>query len=179
MLPPAHVQLTWGMLNTIQRRWRTFRRADYRLIALAAILPDLIDKPLAIFAFPHWNATLLFSHTLLAHLGVWGLAAATGRLRRGLPYLLAFSGHLVADRIWRFPRTLFWPLRGRGFEKWKNVGSPKAFGQAYFRALFEYPYLTLAEIAGIIATVWLIRDRKLTTGARLWRFLRTGRIEER
>lgn len=178
MLPPAHIELTWGVLNLIQKRWRSFRRADYRIIALAAILPDLIDKPLAIFVFPHWNATLLFAHSLLAHLGLWSLAAARGRTRRALPYLLAFSGHLIADRIWKFPRTLFWPLRGREFERWRNVGSPRAFGQAYFRALFQYPYLTLSEIAGVIAILWLVRDRKLTTGADLRRFLRTGRAGE-
>ena len=178
MLPPAHVQLTWGFLNFIQRRWRAFRRADYRLIALAAVLPDLIDKPLAVFVFPHWNAALLFTHTLLTHLGVWSVAAAAGRLRQGLPYLLAFSGHLIADRTWKFPRTLLWPLKGREFHTWQNVGSPKAFGRAYLKALFEYPYLTLAEMAGFVAFIWLIRDRRLGDGARLRRFLRSGQVEE-
>lgn len=178
MLPPAHVQLTWGALNWLQRRWRSFRHADYRLVAVAAVLPDLIDKPLAVFVFPRWNAALLFAHTLLAHLGVWGAAAATGNLRRGLPYLLAFSGHLLADRIWKFPLTLFWPLKGRRFQPWQHVGSPKAFGRAYVKALGQYPYLTLAEGAGLLASLWLVWDRGLLRRERLLRWLRSGQMED-
>lgn len=178
MLPSGHVALTWGLLNLVQRRWRAFAQADYRLVALAAVLPDLIDKPLAVFVFPKSKAALLYAHTFLAHLGAWGLAAALGRLPRALPYLLAFSGHLVFDRIWKFPRTFLYPFRGNRFHPWRDMGSPKRFWQAYVAALSEYPYLTLAEAAGLVALAWLARDRKLTRRAALGRFLRTGRLAE-
>jgi hypothetical protein len=178
MLPSGHVELTWGLLNLAQRRWRAFAQADYRLAALAAVLPDLIDKPLAVFVFPNSKAALLYAHTLLAHLGAWGVAAATGRLPRALPYLLAFSGHLLLDRIWKFPRTFLYPLRGNRFHAWRDMGSPKRFWQAYIAALGEYPYLTIAEVAGAFALAWLVRDRGLMRRAALARFLRTGRFTE-
>ena len=89
MLPTGHIEWTWAGLNLIQRRTGLFEDADYRIVALAVMMPDLIDKPLAWFVFPDANAALFFGHTLLLHGLVWGFAAATGRWRRWLPYLLA------------------------------------------------------------------------------------------
>ncbi|MCC7353838.1 MAG: metal-dependent hydrolase [Anaerolineae bacterium] len=176
MLPSGHVEITWGILNLVQRRLRAFAHADYRLVALAAVLPDLIDKPLAVFAFPKTKATLLYAHTLLAHLGAWGAAAASGQLRRTLPYLLAFSGHLLLDRIWRFPRTLFYPFQGRRFHAWRDMSSPLLFWKGYLTALWQYPYLSIAEVVGVVALAWLVRDRGLHQRGTLARFLRTGHV---
>jgi len=178
MLPSAHVEFTWAAANALQRSplGRRYSDLDYRLLALAAILPDLVDKPLAIFAFPDSHAALLFSHTLLLHLALWGGAAVSGRLRRWLPYLLAFSGHLVADRMWGFARTLLWPLRGRRFHQWKNVGSPNAFLQAYGEIIRTEPKLLISELVGLALLAWIIADRKLYRKDVLSRFLRTGRV---
>ncbi len=49
MLPSGHVEFTWAALNLLQRQAGLFEDADYRLAALAAVLPDLLDKPLATF----------------------------------------------------------------------------------------------------------------------------------
>ena len=67
MLPPAHIEFTWAGLNLLQRQTGLFPEADYRLMALAAVLPDLIDKPLATFVLTDSNAALLFGHTVLLH----------------------------------------------------------------------------------------------------------------
>jgi len=174
MLPPAHIELTWASFNLLQRKG-FFKKLDYRLLALAALLPDLIDKPLAIFVFPDSKAALLFSHTLLAHLLVW--AGVLLRKRRALPYALAFSGHLIADRIWEFPQTFFFPFRGRRFHQWRDVGSPKAFWRAYLDVIREHPELIACEAAGLAALLWLAWDRKLNSWKRWKRFLLKGRFE--
>jgi hypothetical protein len=178
MLPTAHVEFTWAAANGLQRlssdpRWKD---VDYRLLALAAVLPDLIDKPLAVFAFPDSHAALLYGHTLLFHAVLWAATAATGRMRRGLPYLMALSGHLVADRIWGFPRTLLWPLRGRQFHEWKDVGSPQAFVQAYVDIIRDEPKLLAFEAVGLVLLAWVIADRRLYRGRRLRRLLHTGKV---
>jgi hypothetical protein len=178
MLPSGHIELTWGILNFVQRRLRAFTRADYRLVALAAVMPDVVDKPLAIFVVPETRATLLYAHTLLAHLGVWGAVAASGKLRRALPYLLAFSGHLLLNRIWRFPRTLFYPLLGRRFHAWRDMSSPFLFWKGYLTAIWQYPYLSIAELLGMVALIWFTRDRRLLRRDGLARFVRTGRISD-
>ncbi|MBC8449089.1 MAG: metal-dependent hydrolase [Chloroflexi bacterium] len=179
MLPSAHVEFTWAAANALQRsRHGTAQQdLDYRLLALAALLPDLIDKPLAVFALRDSKAALLYGHTLLLHLAVWGGATATGRLRRWWPYLLAFSGHLAADRMWGFAHTLLWPLRGRQFHQWKDVGSPEAFLRAYADIIRSEPKLVALEAVGLALLVGVIADRKLYRKSVLSRFLRTGKVE--
>lgn len=175
MLPSGHVEFTWATLNVLQRQLRLFEDADYRLVALAAVLPDLIDKPLATFVLTDAEAALLYGHTALLHGGVWLAAAATGRLERGLPYLLAFSGHLVADRMWSFSQTLLWPLRGRRFHRWKHVGSPEAILQAYAKIIREEPLLLTFEALGALLLAWFIVDRGLWRSEALASFLREGK----
>ena len=53
MLPPSHVAYTWAALALTQEKLGQFEDADYRLVALAAVAPDLIDKPLA---WAYWFA---------------------------------------------------------------------------------------------------------------------------
>jgi len=174
MLPTGHVEFTWGALNLLQRRLGWFVHADYRAVAVAALLPDLIDKPLAVFVLTDTHAALLYAHTLLLHAAMWGAVALTGRLRRWLPYLLAFSGHLLADRMWGFTQTLFWPLRGLAFHTWKFVGSPQAAWHAYLRIIVEEPKLILFEIVGLSILLWFARDRELMNWLAITHFLCTG-----
>ncbi|HNS01269.1 MAG TPA: hypothetical protein PKM78_02675 [Anaerolineae bacterium] len=178
MLPPGHIEFTWASLNLLQRQFGLFEDADYRLAALAAVLPDLIDKPLATFVLTDAEAALLYSHTALLHGGVWLAAAATGQLERNLPYLLAFSGHLLADRMWKFRQTLCWPLRGRRFHRWKHVGSPEAIVQAYLAIIRDKPVLLTFEALGALLLAWFILDRGLWQGETLAAFIKTGTFSE-
>ncbi|MCS6843310.1 MAG: metal-dependent hydrolase [Caldilineales bacterium] len=179
MLPTAHVEFTWATLNLLQRRLGWFPDADYRWMAACAVLPDAIDKPLATFVFTDSNAALLFGHTALLHGSVWAAAWAGGHLPRALPYLLAFSGHLVADRMWGFAQTLLWPLRGWRFHQWKHVGSPEAIVQAYLKIVREEPKLVAFEVIGAGLLAWFVVDRQLWRPERLWTLLRTGRVDGR
>lgn len=179
MLPPGHIEFTWATLNLLQRQFGLFEEADYRLAALAAVLPDLIDKPLATFVLTDAEAALLYSHTALLHGGVWLTAAATGQLERALPYLLAFSGHLLADRMWSFRQTLFWPLRGRRFHRWKHVGSPEAILRAYVKVIRDKPFLLTGELFGALLLAWFILDRDLWQRDKLAAFVKTGGFGER
>ncbi len=175
MLPTGHIEWTWAGLNLIQRRTGFFPDADYRLAALAVLAPDLLDKPLAWFVFPNANAALFFGHTLLLHALVWGVAAVTGRWRRWAPYLLAFSAHLIEDRMWGFTQTLLWPLRGWSWHQWQHVASPGEMLHAYLQIIVQEPILIELDIIGAILLMWFLWDRKLTVKERLLAFLRSGR----
>lgn len=176
MLPFGHIEFTWAALNLAQRRTGRWPDADYRLMALAATLPDWIDKPLATFVLTEEDAALLVAHTALAHAGVWLAAAAAGALPRALPYLLAFSGHLAADRMWNFRQTLCWPFKGRRFHPWKHVGSPQAIVHAYLKIIREEPLLLTFEALGALLLAWFFVDRGLWQREDLAVFLRTGRV---
>jgi len=174
MLPTAHVEFTWGALYLLQKRGY-FEDADYRGVAAAAILPDLVDKPLAIFVFPNSHASLLFAHTAIFHLAIW-VVLWVKQAWSWLPYALAFSGHLIADRMWGFGQTLWWPLRGWQFLRWRHVGSPRDFLEAYTDIVQEEPKLVLFELAGLAVLVWFVWKHRLWQPARLARFFWTGRL---
>jgi len=175
MLPFGHFEFTWGAANALQHAG-FLEDVDYRGLALASVAPDLIDKPLAVFVFPKANAALLFSHTLILHLAVWALVLWRGK--KWLPYALAFSGHLVADRMWGFTQTLLWPFRGRQFHQWQHVGSPEAFLKAYREIVRTEPKLAAFELVGLGLLGWLVVDRKLWRRRQLWRFIRRGRVSQ-
>ncbi len=156
MLPLAHLGLSLASFGFLRRKG-LFREIEYKKVALAALLPDLIDKPLAVFVFPELKSAMLFSHTLLFHLAVWLLVFLKGW--RHLPYALAFTGHLLLDRIWDFPQTFFFPFKGWRFHRWRDVGSPAAFGRAYFEVVGEHPELVVGELVGLIALLWFCREK--------------------
>ncbi len=90
---------------------------DYRLVMLGALLPDLLDKTLGLWLASEISGRT-FGHTLLfaVLLLVFSLFILGFTGSRGLLVLsLASAGHLLMDRMWEAPQTLFWPLYGLPF----------------------------------------------------------------
>jgi hypothetical protein len=173
MLPAGHIEYTWGVLNLLQRKARLFEDADYRVVALAALLPDLIDKPLSLLVFTDSKTSQGLAHTLVVHLLVSLIALVWWR--RGLVYALAFNGHLLADRIWLYPRTLFFPLLGWQFEPWRFMGSPKAMLNAYAE-IVTYPLIITLESIGLVVLAWLVVTYHLYRWENLRAFLVSGKL---
>lgn len=127
------------------------RRVDLRLAALMSILPDLIDKPIALFAplGVHHN-TRSFGHTVLGSLIV---LAALWVMRRGVkrPALLwaCYAGHFLLDRMWlaAYPVILFWPLLG--------ALPPRISG-----GFDDFVYNALGEAAGAGLLIAMRRQRE-------------------
>lgn len=183
MLPTGHIEFTWAALNLFQRKAGLFHDADYRLVALAALAPDLLDKPLALTVYRDTDAALFWGHNLWFHLGVWLVALGADMLRgrgrggrRSLPYLLAFSGHLLADRMWGFQESLFYPLGAGYWHPWVNVGEPRAMLDAYLHIIRTTPILVAFEVIGLGLMAWFVHDRQLWRRDRLMAWLRTGRF---
>src|SRR5262245_5826796 len=83
MLPQSHVTYTLAAYDLLKARLPDLPEVDYRLLALAAMGPDLIDKPLAaLYFYRRYRSAVLFAHTLLVHLGV--LSLALSRLRKAV-----------------------------------------------------------------------------------------------
>jgi hypothetical protein len=102
------------------------------------------------------------------------LAAATQRLKsEWLPYALISSSHLLADQMWRYPRTLLFPFSGR-FDSWKFMGTPSAMLDAYAE-IATRPAIMAVEAAGFALLGWLVRRHRLYRKGPLKRFLLTGR----
>jgi inner membrane protein len=178
VLPQSHVAYTLIAFNLAQRRISALQKADYRLIALAAMGPDVIDKPFAaLYFYRRYKSAVLFAHTLLAHLAV--LVVTLGKKRRWWPYALAFNGHALTDRLWLFPNTFYWPFRGWRFQVWQKAGSKQQdIKSAYWHAFTRRPELWIWEVGGVIAALWFVLRNRLYRPERLLHLLRTGRLPD-
>jgi hypothetical protein len=108
--------LGFTLAGTLALPKRIQAELDYRKIFLFALLPDLIDKPLG-FCFSDYfeNNTRLFGHSILLFLilGVF-LFFVNGKNRMSLWMFIAYGGHFLLDRLWRFNlEMLCWPLLGK------------------------------------------------------------------
>lgn len=176
MLPQSHITYTLATCALLKNRLPALQKVDYRLLALAATGPDLIDKPLAaLYFYRRYRAAVLFAHTLLVHLVVFTLAVRGKSTWR--PYLLAFNGHALLDRLWLFHDTWYWPFRGWRFHVWGKAGSEQeGMRLAYWYAFTRRPELWIWEVGGILAGLWFILHYRLYRIDRLCYLLRTGRL---
>ncbi len=151
MLILGHVGLTTRAVDAVDRK------ADLRAPALLALMPDLVDKPLALF----WPAlvngsTRSFAHSLLgAAAALAGLSALRLGWRRTLLLWGCYAGHLFLDRMWRPDSVaiLFWPLLGP-FPK------PQRF-HPFASHLLRYNLC--GEALGLLALIDLYRRRAVVT----------------
>lgn len=171
MLPLGHVAYTWAALTWLQSRGQV-RDVDYRGAALAALLPDLVDKPLSLTLLADSGTSQGLSHTVL---GQALLTLGVARLKpRWLPYALISNSHLVADQMWKYPRTLFFPFSGR-LDSWQFMGTPAAMLAAYAEIVTR-PAILAVEVAGLALLGWVVRKGRLYRRQSLKRLLLTGKM---
>ena len=145
-------------IRTSTQPWT--ERLDDRALIVGSMLPDIVDKPLALFLAPtlvghslrNYGHTLVFAALALAV--ALALAALT---KRQWPVVLALAsaGHLLLDMMWFSHRILFWPFTTPDF-------SPR-----YIHEWGPRPDLIYlgAEALGLIVISWvgftLIKKRRL------------------
>ena len=174
MLPFGHVAYTWAALARLQSRGQA-TGVDYRGAAVAALLPDLVDKPLTLTLMSGSGTSQGPAHTLL---GQALLTAVTAKLKpEWLPYAIISNSHLLADQMWKYPRTLLFPFSGR-FDSWKFMGTPSAMLDAYAE-IATRPAILAVETVGLVLLGWLVGRHRLYCKGPLRRFFRTGRMELR
>jgi hypothetical protein len=171
MLPLGHVAYTWAALTWLQSNGLA-QGVDYRGTTAAALLPDLIDKPLSLTLLANSGTSQGLSHTLLGHAA---LTLAVARFKPGwLPYALIANSHLIADQMWKYPRTLFFPFSGR-LDSWKFMGTPEAMLSAYAE-IATRPSILLVEALGLVLLGWTARRGQLNRRVSLKRLLLTGKL---
>jgi hypothetical protein len=150
-------------------------RMDLRWMALGALLPDLLDKPVgSVFFHDTFGTHRLAAHAVLPWIAVFGIVLVATRLR-GLrkPAVAVVVGalfHLVLDAAWADPVAFWWPAFGWEFPQ--QPGS--AIGPLVERMLTD-PLVWAGEAAGAAYLVSLWR-RFLREPGELRRFFRTGRL---
>jgi hypothetical protein len=175
MMPPGHLAVTWGVASLLQKNNRRLARLDYRLLAFCALLPDFIDKPLAVLVFTRSHSSQNVTHSLSFHLLLLGLALLGWR--RAVPYVLAANGHLLADRMWHHTETFWWPLFGWNvFWQYKPMNTPAAMLQEYLNIITRYPQVWLVEALALAMLLRFVFRRRLYHWPRLETFIRTGHL---
>jgi membrane-bound metal-dependent hydrolase YbcI (DUF457 family) len=162
----GHIGITLGIFILI-RRLPTYSRLDLNIpfIAFGAMLPDIIDKPLGEILLADSLANgRIYGHTLLFFFLVLGIAYYIHK-KNDNPNLLilpfASFMHILEDRMWMTPQTLFWPLFGWDF--------PDGFQSAgildYFLSIFKNAYtpamsfVFLSELLGLLILVAVIANQ--------------------
>lgn len=175
MMPPGHVAVTWGVAQTLQKNNSRPAHVDYRLLAACSLLPDFIDKPLAILIFTDAHTSQLVAHSLLLNIAV--LLAALLFWRSGLPYVLAFNAHLLLDRMWNHTESFWWPLFGWNvFWEYKPMNTPQEMVNVYLDIVTRYPQVWVIEVLAVAYLGWFVYRHKLYRWLELWQFIRTGRV---
>lgn len=143
-------------------------RLDDRALILGSLLPDLVDKPIALFLAPTLVGHSLrnYGHTLVFAALVLAVALALAALtKRQWPVVLAASsaGHLLLDMMWFSHRILFWPFTTPGF-------SPRYIHEWGPNANSIY---IAAEVLGLIVVCWIALRLIISGNVKPW--LLTGR----
>lgn len=162
-----------GVPGSLRYRLRDIlHAADYRLLALGALLPDIIDKPVGVYLFRDtFENGRILAHTLAFLLIM--LAIGLHRYRSSGKHdvlVIAFGCfmHLMLDEMWLSHQTLLWPLFGLTFPR-KGV---EDFAESIWEGLTTNTHFQIEEAIGfsILVAVGL----RLLREQRIRQFLSTG-----
>ncbi len=176
MFPLGHLGLTLALVVGA-RRWVDVR-VDYRLLLVAALLPDMIDKPLSVvfgIAGRYIGHTLVFALSLTA---MFLLLRSRSRSREGAGVwavaLLALAigtwTHLLFDRMWALPEILLWPFLGLAFPL--DPFDPFSLLEGY-----RDPYVMIGDVLGALALGYFAWKHRLYRWDNFVHFLRKGRLQ--
>lgn len=170
--------ILWHAGLTMAIVWFVMRgnpRIDYRIVAAASLLPDLIDKPIGrIFFRERFESGRIFAHALIVNLLIFCvLFFMRGRIKRQFVLVpIASLLHLAEDGVWSDPEIFWWPLFGTTFPR-----DPVPGGALAFLDPVNNPGIWWQEAVGLGLIVWLLASHRLLSRAGVRSFLRTGMLE--
>lgn len=157
----GHIGITLGIFYFLSRLSSKNNFSAYvPWIAVGALLPDLIDKPLGrIILADTIGSGRIFAHTLL--FGILLVLVGYYLYSKGKPEFLIIAGasffHLLEDQMLSNPGVFFWPLFGWEFPKDTISGSFIDYLMIIFSRSYdpEYTEVFISEIVGLLTIVLL------------------------
>ena len=133
--------LLWFVFGSIFGVWNVFQSPglDFRLIAVGAVLPTLLDLPFGAMSYAH---TLLVATLVL----VAAMLITTGRgnrlrRRRALSLAIGWFAALVLSAAWAHKEVFWWPAFGTTFP--------------HVALLAPWPIVVVEELLGLAAAGWV------------------------
>lgn len=157
--------LFWFAVPTALAVFAVFRDAsiDYRLVAVGALLPDVVDGLIVRRMGPAHSVVIVVAFLF----AVMGATVGHRALRKRLLALpIGMFGHLVLDGAWLTTRAFWWPITSG------SRASIPSVNRGVVVPIVE-------EVLGLIALVYLVRRFKLDTAARRRLFVHTGTLDPR
>jgi inner membrane protein len=146
---------------------------DIRLLIIGSMLPDILDKPLALLPFGNGRSITHTALVILVILVAGLLLSANFRKTWLLAIAIGMVTHFVLDSMWLSPQTSLWPFDGLAFP---TPAQKIGLGQIglWWSTLTSNRSIDISEGIGlliVLGLVWiLIRERKVKS------FLKSGRI---
>jgi membrane-bound metal-dependent hydrolase YbcI (DUF457 family) len=135
---------------------------DYRVIAVGALLPLVVDLPVGHRAFGH---SLAFAAAVLVVVMVWPLRGSRLARRRWLCLPIGIFAGLVLSASWADAEVFWWPALG------------PAFGDVPLLPVWWV--VVVEELLGLVACWWVVGQFDLWVPEVRREFWRTGRLRER
>ena len=134
---------------------------DYRLIAVGAMLPLLVDIPVGHRAFGH---SLCFAALALVMVMIWPFRGSRLARRRWLCVPIGIFAGLVLSGAWMDTEVFWWPLAGT------------SFGDVPLLPVWWV--VVIEEILGLVACWWVVGQYDLYIPEVRQTFWKTGRLKE-
>ena len=157
----------WFIATSIWSVWFVFRdpKFDYRLLAIAALTPDLVDGLLQAFGLAHGAM-----HSVVTSIAVlFAIMIATAGRRPSRQRLLAIPiglfMHLIFDGAFSATKTFWWPLTGI------------ALGDKSIPSVERGTLNLQLELLGFVACIIAWRYFALSDKTRRSKFLKTGSLQ--
>lgn len=152
----------WFLGTSFVAVWFVFRddRFDYRVLALGALAPDIID----IVTGGVWVMHSVVSSVVVLAFVMAIARRGSLRRRRWLALPIGMLMHLVFDGAFNSTETFWWPFAGFTFV---NESIP---------SLNRMPLNILLELIGIALLGWMWKINQLSRRDNRARFLSTGRL---
>jgi hypothetical protein len=171
MLLFGHVGLTIGLARALSRE------VDARWVAVASVLPDVIDKPLRYCIAPAFTqgSTRTVGHSLTVIIVGIVVGLLLRRTIRGAEIVaLVLPLHLLLDGMWLpdMRVSLLWPWAGNGFPPLNEVGLPGLWNHLVHNLCD--PVNLAGELGGMLVLGYLWRWCGLSSAARRAQVWETG-----
>jgi hypothetical protein len=146
--------------------WYVFRdpRFDYRMLAIGALLPDVLD--LVLNAAGGWRPFHSVTMSIAALVAV--MLATYGRRpirRRLLALPIGMFMHLIFDAAFSSTKTFWWPFTGTGFVT------------AQIPSIERLPVGALLEVVGVALVWWCAKRAHLNDPDKLAAFRQHGTLD--
>lgn len=152
----------WFLGTAVVAVWFVFRddRFDYRVLALGALAPDIIEIPAGRALFMH---SVLTSVAVLVAVMVFSRRGSLRR-RRWLALPIGMFLHLVFDGVFNNTALFWWPLAGFNIDSF-SVPS-----------MDRMQWNIVLELCGIGLLMWMWKVNALSNAASRQHFLKTGQL---